>query len=1828
MDVTLDDLEAVDSGAQDTGAARAVTLDDLEAVDAPDTSVYHEPSNRVLGLPQTLDPKETQYTIDKEIDGKKDFFAMQPRTPEEALGQMYEAVGRRLGAFVGGVPGDTAGVLLEQVDLAKESRASGKTVEAMKEGVFGAPRLFRDLIFGSPAVEESLRSIKARNERWLKDSGLTAVAGNPAARLVSDVTGGLAQAGAAVFMRIPRATVLAQSAFMKSDSYDEAKAKDLSTADASAYSDQQFAWNLASEAVGTSFLFKSLAEDTVAKAFRNSVLSESGQEGVQNVGQDLISNEWAVTDKSTRDIFVDAAYSSLIGGLSGGTIGGIGAQFRIEAENRGANAELAALIQKNWEQELVTTPELISRFLNDEVRPIADSDHDAKTFLQIMDSMGNDPKKFDESQFSQAELQVYDQFLKMFNESAKNPQGVAAVEQQVYNKFTDRGLDHDQAVGAAKLMGARANAAAMATGETPMQWYRGINLDLEVQRTPEAAVQSYQEKLDALKAELPDTAAEAAPMEEPATPEDAAAKAQEIAGFEKRLNDAKATTTDVSIKKPIIAYLKSLGGIRTDGLIYGELKHLGIDRKRAVGLFNNKDTALRDIDNIPVEEFNRAVGSPAKDDGNGYVDRDWLLEKLRDEQFGERLGQERPPTDESFLEALDKVGLDYRTATAEQVYEALGADGDILIAAAEMGVVLSPKEVRQVRGIMESNPTMYVQDAIDDFVERSAIMGDTRFQRDGEQAVLPGAEKATDKQLAEKGMEGRLKPKKAQKPMDEGMFGDGFKQQTLFQAYQRTQTLQRMYEYDLLAKLETLAGYKGAAQNAKREAFLERARANTLTEADLALKKDVVEAAKRVGGKLYQAAYHGSPYNFDRFTLSHIGKGLGQQAYGWGLYFSSNKKVAEYYRDNVAKQGDGGKVYKADIPDDSVLLVWDKKIKDQPESVRAALDKMPSDDVMAAWKNNGAWDNVSGAALHSHLLKLSARNSLEVGKMRYELGVAPDEAVSRYLNSLGIRGVKYIDMGSRTAKAFGNSENYVIFDDSAINILDTLNQEGVRGSITFGRDRTLIQLFKNANPSTLLHELGHFFLRDMDRIAKTTRRPMVKKDYEAVKKWLGSKDGKFTEAQEEKFARGFEAYLREGKAPTEGLKPIFARFKDWLTSIYKSAKDLNVTINDDVRAVFDRMLGADYAKSEQQIKERDAAKLEKDYKIVEEQDDNMFWEDAGAVLASGKQLAANMFTPVSSRLGRIDPTLKAALRRYTFELGLAENRDRTRILPFLKSMDKMTEADYKRLDFAMKNRDEVVVNELAAKYGITAEIAEVRSLLDDIYNEALSVGLDVGYLEDYFPRMVRLEKSSEFMAALRGRPDWSLIEEALKAEDPMNTFTTEEQAVFVNKWLRGYAPNATVIALPSFVKDRVIDYVEPQFNKFYLESPEALLRYISAMRLGIAQKKIFGKGANAEESIGAYVLNLVKTGVINADQENEVRMIFNAALNSTGPGVFVSWMKNFGYIYLMGSPISAITQIGDLAFALAKNGYYNTGVSLAKAVAGKSMLKKEDLGIANIAQEFEDGSRVGDAVRLTFRAVGIEYMDNIGKQVYIESAYKRLRTEAKKNGKSFKRNLEAIFGDQAASVRADLMDGTMSDNVKLLLFSELSDVQPVSLAEMPVGYLRGGNWRALYMLKTYTVKQIDTYRREIFDKIATGEADQVREGMAMMIRLAVALMLTGMGADALKDLVLGRAITLSELVMDNLLKLGGITKFQIYQSRQDGVGNTVMQMFFVPPLYAPFDNIIKDIQRVNSGKIEPEDAKSLSYVPLAGKFYYWWVGGGRKKEEEKAGTSGKTKETW
>ena len=67
-------------------------------------------------------------------------------------------------------------------------------------------------------------------------------------------------------------------------------------------------------------------------------------------------------------------------------------------------------------------------------------------------------------------------------------------------------------------------------------------------------------------------------------------------------------------------------------------------------------------------------------------------------------------------------------------------------------------------------------------------------------------------------------------------------------------------------------------------------------------EKDLDKLRKQYNYQYYQAAWHGSPYDFDKFDLGAIGTGEGAQAHGWGLYFAKKKTVSKNYQKVLSKR--------------------------------------------------------------------------------------------------------------------------------------------------------------------------------------------------------------------------------------------------------------------------------------------------------------------------------------------------------------------------------------------------------------------------------------------------------------------------------------------------------------------------------------------------------------------------------------------------------------------------------------------------------------------------------------------------------------------------------------------------------------------------------------------------------------------------------------------------------------------------------------------------------------------------------------------------------------
>jgi hypothetical protein len=631
------------------------------------------------------------------------------------------------------------------------------------------------------------------------------------------------------------------------------------------------------------------------------------------------------------------------------------------------------------------------------------------------------------------------------------------------------------------------------------------------------------------------------------------------------------------------------------------------------------------------------------------------------------------------------------------------------------------------------------------------------------------------------------------------------------------------------------------------------------------------------------------------------------------------------------------------------------------------------------------------------------------------------------------------------------------------------------------------------------------------------------------------------------------------------------------------------------------------------------------------------------------------FGAVSTRLGNISQELKNRLRKHDFRLQTQINKDAGAVKEYLDGYGKLDSQTKSDLDIALKNGEFGIVADINAQHGLTEAFEKVQAMLNSMYRRAKAVGLDVEYLENFWPRVVA--DPVKFIEHLRKDDSlWEQIATALQGGSiEFERMTPTEQAHAINTLVRGFKNPKLTLGTPKQLQARIIEVIDSEMNKFYISSPQALSLYISRVNEAIENNKFFGKGAvddkfkNIEDSIGHFIVKEVADKNLTPREALILEQIIRARFNPGQLGMIVGSIKSIGYLSVLGNPDNALTQIGDLYLALVNGGIYGTlkatgqslGTSVLKVsekITGKEapqlvQLTREDLGIQSLIRELRVGGTpfLQEAVSKVFGATGLKFIDNLGKEAAINATLARYQKLAKNkpNDSEFRRSLDRIFGKEGADVVvADLKDGFISEDVKFLIFNEIADAQPITLSEMPEKYLTSGNGKIFYTLKTFTIKLFDFVRTKSLARIRhgleTGNKAEVVEGSKNFIKILIAYLGTNIGADLLKDLIYDRPITEESLrddTVNNLLELASFDRYSRYRFSTLGPWSAMMER--VTPPVTIIDNVAKDavFHFQMADHMTFLERLEFSETPQSlpgGDWYYWYFGKGKiKKAEEK-----------
>ena len=356
------------------------------------------------------------------------------------------------------------------------------------------------------------------------------------------------------------------------------------------------------------------------------------------------------------------------------------------------------------------------------------------------------------------------------------------------------------------------------------------------------------------------------------------------------------------------------------------------------------------------------------------------------------------------------------------------------------------------------------------------------------------------------------------------------------------------------------------------------------------------------------------------------------------------------------KENKIGQVVEADVPENDVMLDEQKTLAEREKAgeniskLREALEEMVSDDEDGQLWDYSLEDNVEdengNPETHLYISNIADENltgeeiyNTIVQALKESYGLESSEAAkqaSLLLNKYGIKGIAYD--GEVDGRCF------VVFDDKAIDILNKFyqrQQRQAKGSLSLNQQgQRIISLFEGADQSTFVHEMSHMFLLDLQEVAGIDPNSQQAKDLKTIMDWAeykpgqadeykgtasaeefrrreadiqaAEKAGNALEAQrlkdiwaQERFARGFEEYLKSGEAPAAGLKRAFRQFKKWLVQIYNDVLGAGVRATPEVEAIMARMVA-----SEEEI---DAMEAANNIARLQKVDPDILSEDAQAL---------------------------------------------------------------------------------------------------------------------------------------------------------------------------------------------------------------------------------------------------------------------------------------------------------------------------------------------------------------------------------------------------------------------------------------------------------------------------------------------------------------------------------------------------------------------------------------------------------------------------------------
>jgi hypothetical protein len=595
-----------------------------------------------------------------------------------------------------------------------------------------------------------------------------------------------------------------------------------------------------------------------------------------------------------------------------------------------------------------------------------------------------------------------------------------------------------------------------------------------------------------------------------------------------------------------------------------------------------------------------------------------------------------------------------------------------------------------------------------------------------------------------------------------------------------------------------------------------------------------------------------------------------------------------------------------------------------------------------------------------------------------------------------------------------------------------------------------------------------------------------------------------------------------------------------------------------------------------------------------------------AKLFKVRQMVDSVMQPIYNNVKKYSDNVAAGMRKVDFDTHSKQKAWTDQMRPFQEFLEGLTPEHQQAfhrllLNQGLSKSSLQMAHSLGGEPAVNAMIT-AQKVLQEILGEYKAVGYKIKESKNYFPRSV---KDIDGLIANHS----SIIDEAMKKVSKKQNRTSRDEARVMERLLT-FDPRFSQTS--SNLQQRMIREVADDQAGYYHDPVSALYYYINTAAEDIATRKFFKSfghkpnnkkglditGADIDKSIDSLVESLKKTLPDWKDRNDLVKLLRSRFAGDVhGTHGMVRALKNLSYAGTLGNFWSAMTQVGDIVFAFHKYGIAET----VQSILGKNITNKEALGIDKAMQELNEAGRhwTATVADWAFKWGGFDAVDRFGKNVNINASLRANKKLALKNPDKFIDKWRVHFGDETEAVAAELRQLQMkknehlSDNLKLMLWNDLADTQPIGLSEMPERYLKMPNGRLFYAYKTFTLKQMN-YMRET---LVRGEGNPAKRA-ANLVYFTSLFVAGNAPVDYAKDFLAGKDLDFEDNVLDNIAGVLGTNKYAFDKSR--GLGGLMMEAFKPVPLVQGFGALDTASQAVMGNIDVPGIAEK---APVVGKPY-------------------------